>query len=72
MTSGNDPAELFRKVRQKPRVDAKTLFCYWAASEMNFPAASHEESMNDTFYPNAASCVELNPADFAFSTAHSL
>jgi hypothetical protein len=25
----------------------------------------------DTFYPNAASCAELNPADFAISTAHS-
>ncbi len=39
---------------------------------MNFPAASHGVSMHDTFYPNAASCGELNPADFAISTAHSL
>jgi hypothetical protein len=32
---------------------------------MNLPAASHGVSMNDKFYPNAASCGELNPADFA-------
>jgi hypothetical protein len=29
-----DTAELFRKGRQKPRVDAKALFCYWAAIEL--------------------------------------
>jgi hypothetical protein len=32
-----DSAELFRKGRQKPRVDAKALFCYWAARELKMP-----------------------------------
>jgi len=41
-------------------------------AKMNFPAASHGVSMKDKFNPNAASCGELNPADFAFSTSHSL
>jgi hypothetical protein len=40
--------------------------------EMNFPAASHGVSMKDKFNPNASSCGELNPADFAISTSHSL
>jgi len=31
---GIDSAELFRRGRQKPRVDAKVLFCYWAAREL--------------------------------------
>jgi len=39
---------------------------------MNFPAASHGVSVKDKFNPNAASCGELNPADFAISTSHSL
>ncbi len=34
---GIDSAELFRKGRQKPRVDAKALFCYWAARELKMP-----------------------------------
>jgi len=38
---------------------------------MNLPAANHGVSMFDKFYPNAASCGELNPADFAISIAHS-
>jgi hypothetical protein len=38
---------------------------------MNFPAASRRVSMNDTFYPNAASYGELNPADFATAVANS-
>jgi hypothetical protein len=41
-------------------------------AKMNFPAASHGVSMKDKFNPNAASCGELNPADFAISTSHSL
>jgi len=36
---GIDSAELFRKGRQKPRVDAKALFCYWAARELKIPLA---------------------------------
>jgi hypothetical protein len=39
---------------------------------MDFPAASHGVSMNDTFYPNTASCRELNPTDFAISTTQLL
>jgi len=39
---------------------------------MNLLAASHGVSMNDKFYPNAASCGVLNPADFAISSANSL
>jgi hypothetical protein len=35
---------------------------------MNLPAASHGVSVKDKFNPNAASCGELNPADFAIST----
>ncbi len=35
--NGIDPAEVFRKGRQKPRVDAKALFCYWAARELKMP-----------------------------------
>jgi len=30
---GIDSAELFLKGRQKPRVDAKAFFCYWASRE---------------------------------------
>jgi hypothetical protein len=40
--------------------------------KMNFPAASHGVSISDKIYPNAAICGELNPADFAISTAHLL
>jgi putative transposase len=29
-----DPDEVMRKGRQKPRVDAKGLFCYWAVREL--------------------------------------
>ncbi len=29
-----DPDEVMRKGRQKPRVDAKGLLCYWAAREL--------------------------------------
>ncbi len=29
-----DPDEVMRKGRQKPRFDAKGLFCYWAAREL--------------------------------------
>jgi len=36
---GIDSAELFRKGRQKPRVDAKALFCYWSARELKIPLA---------------------------------
>jgi len=36
---GVDSAELFRKGRQKPRVDARGLFCYWAARELKIPLA---------------------------------
>ncbi len=43
-----------------------------SAAKMNLPAASRGVSMNDNFYPNAASCEELNPADLEISTAHSL
>ncbi len=32
-----DSAELFRKGRQKPRVDAKALLCYWAVRELKMP-----------------------------------
>ncbi len=32
-----DPDEVLRKGRQKPRVDAKGLFCYWAARELKMP-----------------------------------
>lgn len=34
---GIDSAELFRKGRQKPCVDAKALLCYWAARELKMP-----------------------------------
>jgi RNA polymerase sigma factor (sigma-70 family) len=37
---------------------------------MNFPAASHGVSMNEPFFPNAESCGELNPADFAISSEY--
>jgi hypothetical protein len=40
--------------------------------KMNFPAASHGVSMKDKFNLIAASCGELNLADFASSTPHSL
>jgi hypothetical protein len=40
--------------------------------KMNLPTASHGVSVKDKFNPNAASCGELNPADFAISTSHSL
>jgi hypothetical protein len=32
-----DPDEVLRKGRQKPRVDAKGLLCYWAARELKMP-----------------------------------
>ncbi len=32
-----DPDEVLRKGRQKPRVDAKGLFCYRAACELKMP-----------------------------------
>ncbi len=32
-----DPDEVMRKGRQKPRVDAKGLLCYWAARELKMP-----------------------------------
>jgi hypothetical protein len=41
-------------------------------NKMNFPVASHGVSISDKIYLNAASCGELNPADFAISTAHLL
>jgi len=36
---GIDSAEVFRKGSQKPRVDARALFCYWAARELKIPLA---------------------------------
>ncbi len=35
--SNIDPDEVLRKGRQKPRVDAKGLLCYWAARELKMP-----------------------------------
>ncbi len=35
--NGIDPTEVFRKGCQKPRVDAKALFCYWASRELKIP-----------------------------------
>ncbi len=32
-----DPDEALRKGRQKPRVNAKGLLCYWAARELKMP-----------------------------------
>ncbi len=32
-----DPYEVMRKGSQKPRVDAKGLFCYWAVRELKMP-----------------------------------
>jgi REP element-mobilizing transposase RayT len=32
-----EPDEVLRKGRQKPRVDAKALLCYWAARELKMP-----------------------------------
>ncbi len=32
-----DPDEVLRKGRQKPRVDAKGLLCYWTARELKMP-----------------------------------
>ncbi len=32
-----DPYEVMRKGRRKPRVDAKGLFCSWAARELKIP-----------------------------------
>jgi hypothetical protein len=43
-------------------------WCY----PMNCPAASRGVSRYDKFYLNAANCGELNPANFAVSTPHSL
>jgi len=42
-----------------------------APRSMNFPAASRGVSVNDNLYPDAASSGELNPTEFAISTAHS-
>jgi len=39
---------------------------------MKFSAASHGVSIKNKFNPNAASCGELNPADFTISTPHLL
>jgi hypothetical protein len=35
--NGIDPTEVFRKGRQKQRVDAKALFCYWAVRDLKMP-----------------------------------
>jgi hypothetical protein len=39
---------------------------------MKFPAASHGVSIKDKFNLIAASCGELNPAEFEITTPHSL
>jgi hypothetical protein len=39
---------------------------------MNFPAIFQVAAMYEIFYPNAASCGELNPAVFAISAPHQL
>ena len=45
---GIDSAELFRKGRQKPRVDAKALFCYWAARELKIPLTNLSRKLEMT------------------------
>ncbi len=47
----------------------RQIVCFPDIRLMNFPAASRGVSVKDNFNPNAASCGELNPADFAISTS---
>jgi len=43
-----EPDELFRKGRQKKRVDAKGLLCYWAAYELNMRLTSIARQLDMT------------------------
>jgi hypothetical protein len=43
-----DPYEVLRKGRQKPRVDAKGLFCCWAARELKMPLTDLARIINMT------------------------
>ncbi len=43
-----DPDKVLRRVRQKPRVDAKGLLCYWAACELKMPLTNLARQLDMT------------------------
>ncbi|MDO9264199.1 MAG: transposase [Desulfosalsimonadaceae bacterium] len=45
---GIDPEEIFLKGRIKVRADARGLFCYWAANELNMPLSDIARKLNMT------------------------
>jgi hypothetical protein len=65
-------AAAIRMMGKIPRIAVASRFSKTIKIKMKFPAASHGVSMKNKFNLNAASCGELNPADFAISTPHSL
>ncbi len=52
-----DPYEVMRKGRQKPRVDAKGLFCYWAARELKIPLTDLARQLDMTVSGVAYPCM---------------
>ena len=52
-----DPYEMMRKGRQKPRVDAKGLFCYWAARELKIPLTDLARQLDMTVSGVAYPCM---------------